>query len=37
MKVKVGGLSPEVDAERVGLIRKAVGRDVAIMLDANQG
>jgi D-arabinonate dehydratase len=37
VKVKVGGLSPEADAERVGVIRKAVGRDVAIMLDANQG
>jgi D-galactarolactone cycloisomerase len=37
VKVKVGGLSPEDDAARVGVIRKAVGRDVAIMLDANQG
>ena len=37
LKVKVGGLSPEADAERVGLIRKAAGRDVALMLDANQG
>ena len=37
VKVKVGGLTPEADAERVGLIRKAVGQDVAIMLDANQG
>jgi len=37
IKVKVGGLSPEADAERVGRIRKAVGGDVAIMLDANQG
>jgi D-galactarolactone cycloisomerase len=37
VKVKVGGLSPEADAERVGRIRKAVGQDVAIMLDANQG
>jgi len=37
LKVKVGGLTPEADAERVGLIRKAVGKDVAIMLDANQG
>ena len=37
VKVKVGGLTPEADAERVGRIRKAVGRDVAIMLDANQG
>jgi D-arabinonate dehydratase len=37
VKVKVGGLPPEADAERVGRIRKAVGKDVAIMLDANQG
>ena len=37
LKVKVGGLTPEADAERVGRIRKAVGKDVAIMLDANQG
>jgi D-galactarolactone cycloisomerase len=37
VKVKVGGLTPEADAERVGLIRKTVGKDVAIMLDANQG
>jgi D-arabinonate dehydratase len=37
VKVKVGGLPPEADAERVGVIRKAVGKDVAIMLDANQG
>ena len=37
LKVKVGGLTPEADAERVGVIRKAVGRDVALMLDANQG
>jgi D-arabinonate dehydratase len=37
IKVKVGGLTPEADTERVGRIRKAVGADVAIMLDANQG
>src|SRR5216117_3375505 len=37
VKVKVGGLTPEADAARVGVIRKAVGTDVAIMLDANQG
>jgi L-alanine-DL-glutamate epimerase-like enolase superfamily enzyme len=37
VKVKVGGLTPEADAQRVGLIRKTVGKDVAIMLDANQG
>jgi D-arabinonate dehydratase len=37
VKVKVGGLPPEADAARVGAIRRAVGPDVAIMLDANQG
>jgi L-alanine-DL-glutamate epimerase-like enolase superfamily enzyme len=37
LKVKVGGLTPEGDAERVGVIRRAVGKDVALMLDANQG
>jgi len=37
VKAKVGGLSPQADAERIGVIRKAVGQDVAIMLDANQG
>ena len=37
VKVKVGGLTPEADAELVGLIRKTVGDDVRIMLDANQG
>lgn len=37
VKVKVAGLAPEADAERVGVIRKALGDDVAIMIDANQG
>ena len=37
LKVKVAGLTPEADAERVKLIRKTVGPDVALMLDANQG
>jgi L-alanine-DL-glutamate epimerase-like enolase superfamily enzyme len=37
LKVKVAGLSPEADAERVGVIRKAVGSNVEIMIDANQG
>jgi len=37
VKVKVGGLSAEADAERVKLIRRAVGPGVALMLDANQG
>lgn len=37
LKVKVGGLTPEADARRVGFIRETVGDDVALMLDANQG
>src|SRR5262249_44528843 len=37
LKVRVAGLSREADAERVGLIRKAVGGNVALMIDANQG
>lgn len=37
IKVKVAGLPPDADAERVGVIRKAVGDDVRIMIDANQG
>src|SRR5262249_28658700 len=37
VKVKVAGVSPEDDARRVGVIRKALGNDVAMMVDANQG
>lgn len=37
LKVKVGGLTPEADAARVALIRRTVGANVALMLDANQG
>jgi L-alanine-DL-glutamate epimerase-like enolase superfamily enzyme len=37
VKVKVAGVSPEDDARRVGVIRKALGKDVAMMVDANQG
>jgi L-alanine-DL-glutamate epimerase-like enolase superfamily enzyme len=37
LKVKVAGLTPEADLERVRAIRSAVGPDVALMLDANQG
>ncbi|HTK88834.1 MAG TPA: mandelate racemase/muconate lactonizing enzyme family protein [Verrucomicrobiae bacterium] len=37
LKLKVGGLTPEADATRVGKIRKAVGQDVQLMVDANQG
>jgi D-galactarolactone cycloisomerase len=37
LKVKVAGLTPEADFERVRLIREAVGPGVALMLDANGG
>jgi L-alanine-DL-glutamate epimerase-like enolase superfamily enzyme len=37
LKVKVGGLTAEEDARRVGFIRETVGDEVALMLDANQG
>jgi D-galactarolactone cycloisomerase len=37
VKAKVGGLPPEADAARIGLIRQALGTDVALMIDANQG
>lgn len=36
-KFKVGGRSPSEDAERVRIAREAVGRDFALMVDANQG
>jgi o-succinylbenzoate synthase len=36
LKVKVG-LNPEEDVERVKLIREAVGQNVQIRIDANQG
>jgi D-galactarolactone cycloisomerase len=37
VKFKVGGRSPEVDAERVRVAREAAGDGFAIMVDANQG
>jgi L-alanine-DL-glutamate epimerase-like enolase superfamily enzyme len=37
MKFKVGGLSPEEDAERVREARRAAGDDFALAVDANQG
>lgn len=37
LKVKVGRVTPEEDAERVRVIRDAAGEDVDLMLDANQG
>lgn len=36
-KFKVGGQSPEVDARRVALARRAAGDDFVLMVDANQG
>ena len=36
-KFKVGGRSPEEDAERVRAVRAAVGDDFVIAVDANQG
>lgn len=37
IKFKVGGRSPEVDAERVAAAREAAGADFTICVDANQG
>ena len=37
MKFKVGGQSPEVDAQRFIEARKAVGDDFVLIADANQG
>lgn len=36
VKMKVGRDDPEEDIERVGAVRKLVGSDVRLMLDANQ-
>lgn len=36
-KFKVGGLSPEQDAKRVAVARKAVGDDFILCVDANRG
>ncbi len=36
-KVKVGGLSPEADAERVGAARDGAGPEFLISVDANRG
>jgi D-galactarolactone cycloisomerase len=36
-KFKVGGLSPQADAERVEAARKAVGSDFMLAVDANRG
>ena len=37
VKFKVGGKTPAEDAVRVRLAREALGPDVALMIDANQG
>jgi D-arabinonate dehydratase len=36
-KFKVGGLTPEADAERVGAARRAAGPDFVLAVDANRG
>jgi L-alanine-DL-glutamate epimerase-like enolase superfamily enzyme len=36
MKLKVGGLTPADDADRVQLVREAVGKDFILACDANQ-
>ncbi|WP_439589741.1 mandelate racemase/muconate lactonizing enzyme family protein [Hydrogenophaga sp.] len=36
-KFKVGGLSPEQDADRVRAVRRAMGEDFVICVDANRG
>jgi len=35
LKMKIGLLSVEADAERVGAVRRAVGNDVKLLVDAN--
>jgi D-galactarolactone cycloisomerase len=37
LKMKVGGVTPEEDAERIRAVRETVGDEVDLMLDANQG
>ena len=37
MKTKVGGLSIEDDIKRVEKLREAIGPDIKLMVDANQG
>jgi D-galactarolactone cycloisomerase len=37
MKLKVGGMSPAEDAERVALVRRTAGDDFVLTIDANQG
>jgi D-galactarolactone cycloisomerase len=37
MKLKVGGMSPAEDAERVSLVRRTAGPEFVLTIDANQG
>lgn len=37
LKMKVGGVTPAEDAERVRVVRETAGDEAEIMLDANQG
>jgi D-galactarolactone cycloisomerase len=37
IKLKVGGMSPQEDATRVLMARRAAGQDFTIIVDANQG
>jgi len=37
MKTKVGGLSIEEDVARVKALREAIGPDISLMIDANEG
>lgn len=37
IKLKVGALSPEEDVERIRIIREAVGKNIKLRVDANQG
>jgi D-galactarolactone cycloisomerase len=37
VKFKIGGLTPQLDAERVARARRAAGGDFVIAVDANQG
>ncbi|MBS1254630.1 MAG: D-galactarolactone cycloisomerase [Deltaproteobacteria bacterium] len=37
MKIRVGNQNPETDLERVRIVRETIGRDIELMVDANQG
>lgn len=36
MKIRVGNQNPETDIERVRIVREAVGKEIELMVDANQ-